>query len=326
MTDNVQDNNTMNNILVRFGSKENDIISIAQLRLMEPEARKTLLGENESKWGAIDKLYKINEKEHLFDGFSDPPTLDFITKISEQDKKRGKGGNYNPQNNTLIVENKETTDLTLATIAHELKHAQQMQGDMFKIFTGEIKTNPREKLQLKFLTEAQAFAFDSYVYYKASDGNTNFMGNGNYYQKNEKSFEPIEKILKDNPETSWQNIEGKLINAWLNVLYEGKALGYRNKYLDGHSLDPQNTTLKKIPESFHLSESVSQEELLTKLAQAPLTPTTKEKKTLRTFLLKATQEGKNDPRNQMPTNTEKKTIFPQWLKNPSWLWRKNNQK
>ena len=45
-------------------------------------------------------------------------------------------------------------------------------------------------------------------------------------------------------------------------------------------------------------------------------------------LSEATNKGKNDPRNQtnMPQkNTEGKSPFPRWLKNPSWLWHRGQK-
>ena len=52
------------------------------------------------------------------------------------------------------------------------------------------------------------------------------------------------------------------------------------------------------------------------------------KTSIREWLSNASEKGKDDPRNQTKTslkNTDKKTVFPKWLQNPSWLWHSNKQ-
>ena len=315
MSDSIK--NTMDDIVVKFKTADGIVSSKTLKEFLTLNF--SLNKEDKRKKQAMAKLYKINGKEKLFDTFINPPILDLVTKISDIDKKKGKGGNYNPQNNTLIVENGRSIDLTVATIAHELKHAQQMSGDMYKIFTGEIKTSKREKLQLKFLTEAQAFAFGSYVYHKASSGDTHFMGDDKFYARNKHHFENIENILKINSKDDWKDIEGKLINAWLKVLYDGKAMHYRDHYLQGNSLDPNDKTLDHIPTSFHLSETTSEKDLLVKLAQAPLTPTKSEKKWLRMLLLNASQKDNDSISSNLSSKNTGKSLFSKWFKISSRL-------
>ena len=269
--------NTMENILIKFktGHKTRELIPITDFLNTDESA---LSNEDIRKKAAIVKLYELNEKEHLFDRFNPPPIFDLTTKISEEDKKRGKGGNYNPETNTLIVEEEQSTDLTAATIAHELEHAKQMKGDMYQIATGKKKISGKEKLQLKFLTEAQAFALGSYVYYKASGGDAHFMGKGDYYEQHKESFAPVEKILASHKNSSYKNIEGELIKAWLDILYKGETSTYRNRFIEGTSLSAKDKNLDKIPTSFQLSESVSQK-ILEKLEEVPTTTTVEERLT-----------------------------------------------
>ncbi|MBQ4472431.1 MAG: hypothetical protein II942_04235 [Alphaproteobacteria bacterium] len=286
MADDVKNiDSTIDNICVKFRTLDGQEFN-EKIAVFLTHNNSTLTSEDQKKKDAIAKLYMLYKDGQLSYTFSSiAPTLDLITKITKEDRKKGKEGSYDPTNNTIIVENAGSTALTAALIAHELEHAQQMGGDMHKIFTGEIKTSAREKLQLKFLTEAQAYALGSYIYFKVSSGDTHFMGTGDFYQKHKKSFEPIEKILKDNPDAHWKDVERKLINAWLNILYEGKAMHYRDHYLKGNSIDPTDKSLTHIPGSFHLSQSASPEQLLSKLARAPLTPIKKEKEGMRKLLL-----------------------------------------
>lgn len=51
-----------------------------------------------------------------------------------------------------------------------------------------------------------------------------------------------------------------------------------------------------------------------------------EKSPFKLKMYKRSREGKNASRNRTAINAGKKTVFPKWLQNPSWLWRSNKQK
>ena len=171
---------------------------------------------------------------------------------------------------------------------------------MYQIVTGKKKISGKEKLQLKFLTEAQAFALGSYVYYKASGGDTHFMGKGDYYEQHKESFAPVETILVSHKNSSYKDIEGELIKAWLDILYKGETSTYRNRFIEGTTLSAKDKNLDKIPTSFQLSESASQE-ILGKLKEVPIITTVEERLTkatsqsmITTSYIKSTQKDGSD--------------------------------
>ena len=77
--------------------------------------------------------------------------------------------------------------------------------------------------------------------------------------------------------------------------------------------------MKKFEKEFEMAVPEIEKEIASKQEKTPIMAR----------LSEATKEGKNDLRNQVNAtqkSTEKKTVFPKWLQNPSWLWQGKKQK
>ena len=224
------------------------------------------LSEKEQKiQHAIKLIYELNKrKPHIYSQFptfrskENPLTID----ITRTENSEISYAFFDEMKNRISFTDINDTDFLVQVLAHELKHAEQTDEEVYHYHLLSLKGFSMENAyawhQLEFLKEAQAYTTDSRVYYEIF-GVTN-------------KSEVLVKVYKDISEKytnifghkNYKKIETKMITFLLGFLYDGITFPYKNKY-DMHAPIGENDTgLDHIPNVFHLPQS-----LMLKIQETP---------------------------------------------------------
>ena len=182
--------NSMDKIVVKYGVsvvdgedfKEREkklrrakTVSITDFFKVSPDE----LTETERKvQNALKLIYELNEKDPpLFQKFPDfrsderPLTINLTSAEKDQENVWAA---FIPVDNSIIFQRAQDPVSLISTLAHELKHAEQCDEEVYKKVFGW--QDSYELQQLNFLQEAQAYAFGGRVSYeiygKAEDEET----------------------------------------------------------------------------------------------------------------------------------------------------------
>ena len=217
---------------------------------------------------AIRQLYELNEKDPpLYQEFptfrsdKNPLTIDLTTAgMTGEDAE----ASFKMETNKVEFEETDKPDVLVATLAHELKHAEQCGEEAYRLhipmnislLTGKPMENAYAWHQLHFLMEAQACVTGVRAYHELF-GTTPNMPLANIYEK-------ISSLYTDaSGRKDEKKIEKMAIPIFLNMLYKSS---YKDNYDMFAPLGENDAGLDHIPESFHLPQS-----LLTNLNEAPRT-------------------------------------------------------
>ena len=283
--------NSMANLLVNFKTLDGTIhnnITVAEFLDAKFDVSQ-LSEEDQIKREAINIIYDLNgDESKLFDRFPDrehPLLFDFIQGANGQDTN----GHYDPKTHAINLKNPSADDgyasltrkqkiaLLVGTYAHEMKHCQQFDKNLAQmlnqILSGQVADGWATH-QLRYLSEAQAHAFGGYVYHKAF-GNADFLKDGNEenYEAHKDQYDTIIALYqKYGQGEEYKNVEKDLIVAWLDILYEGTAKGYRDSYHRSTIVKESDQGIREIPPEFRLQKDDIQP-IMDKLKNAPKTPT-----------------------------------------------------
>ena len=234
------------------------------------------LSEMEQKLqSAIKRLYQLNDREPpLFRSFPNwrpnlPLTIDatYLPKTSSS-----YFAEFSPSENHIFFEKTDEDTNLLDSLAHELKHAEQCSEETYNISTG---TNGLQAQQMKFLGEAQAYAFATYV--TALD----LFDRGIFDVRSELAKTPdcmtstalpvLLEHLGTHGHLDWPSLQQSLILENLPALYK---TSYKSRYdecayLFGSLIHEKDKSLDHIPEAFHLPDDFPRKKLLKVLKKIP---------------------------------------------------------
>ncbi len=243
--------NSMNTILVRYSGSENPI-SIQDFLAKGPKE----LTETEQKIQEATRLvYELNGKEpplyHKFPTFrseKQPLTMDTTTAGNTD---HSCAAAFEVNDNKVIFQIVDNPNLLVNTIAHELKHAEQCDEEVYRkslIFKGFSVDNAYAQHQLEFLNEAQAFTTGARAYYE-------IYGNSSIYYNSPTLYGEISKKYTDaSGKKDYPKIEKEMIKVLLDILYTRKA--YKDKYDTDYPIGDNDKGIDKIPDAYHLSQDL----------------------------------------------------------------------
>jgi len=247
--------NTMDGILVDFvlpGETKARSVLLKEFLELKPEQ---LTAQNQKIQKALGRLYQLNDRKpplfHSFPKRNVGPLIINCTPVVANCS-----AHYVLEKNKVeIVESAlESTELFLIdTFAHELKHAEQSSEEFCDLFNAIIKKGDGLAYhQLKYLKEAQAYAFGSYVSHLAA---LNYPYPKQPQWRYDEAVSPIlEEYLKDKSIAAFSDIEHEIIKRVLPIIYS------RGSYRDEFDLDvpisKEDTGLTEgeIPTSFHFKQ------------------------------------------------------------------------
>ena len=228
-----------------------------------------LTEQNQKVQKALGQLYQLNDRESpLFNSFperEDPLVID-CTPVE---------GNFSAH--YLIKDNKvkleksalESTELWLLdTFAHELKHAEQVSEEHYKMNDDAQKNDGLKYHQLGYLAEAQAYAFGSYVTYlfqlESSSPKTQ-------WQYDKLVYSVLEKHTKGKNIDGFYDIQCEMMKEVLPLIYESES--YRNKFdlISPILRKDKGLTEGEILDAFHFKNPEEAFSLLKDMPRDPLT-------------------------------------------------------
>ena len=242
--------NTMDDIWVEFvlpGRKDIRLISIKDFFKLKPEQ---LTEQNQKIQKVLGRLYLLNGREpSLFHSFpkreAGPLTINCVHAAYQN-----LYAYYKPTENKIELADNSlaATELYLLSIlAHELKHAEQTSEEHYSLQKKMQKKDGWAYHQLRYLNEAQAYAFGSYVLYLSQ---LNVYPKGLVWLHDAPVFPILEKHSKGQHIDDFRDIEGKMMREVFPLLYQtGDAADYYD--IKPISEEDRGLTEEEIPASFH---------------------------------------------------------------------------
>lgn len=233
---------------------------------------------------ALRFLYEQNEKDPpLFKKF---PDWRQALVINCTGSKGSCGAAFDPEENTIEFTKNSSAMPWVATLAHELKHAEHCTQERYKITKYEPGQDNLGRQQVRFLDESITYPFGNYVQmlYFLQHGATS-IGDAamQLIQKTDFGTDVVlkplmkwmmekpkptfwDKLLRRKPKKDYKDFERKVIPLMLDRLYHSH---YKSEYDRQFPVHESDTGLDKIPEYFGLDRSYAQQLLAGKLQEVP---------------------------------------------------------
>lgn len=245
--------NSMDVIKVKYGNQE-----VKPLKEFLKLNREELSDAEQKVQEAIKVLYEMNDKDPpLYLEF--PPcneNFPLMIDVTTYTTKVGAAAIYAPVTNQIQFQQIDKIQPLVVSLAHELKHAEQNSSELLN----RVLKGTYESIQLRYLEEAQAYAFDGRIQaelFNMPIQDQDPFGETPIYQEMLKKYEslPLAERIKKAEEDAIIQLLPKLWNGSLYTL----------EYEMLHPVDLNDPTyVKKLPESFHLSDRI-----LEKLKETP---------------------------------------------------------
>ena len=230
-----------------------------------------LTEQNQKVQKALGQLYKLNDrKPPLFHSFPKREAGPLVVDCTPIEKANFAACYVTDENKIKIVKSElESTELWLLdTFAHELKHAEQISEEYYKMDGDAQKNDGLKYHQLRYLDEAQAYAFGSYVTYlfqlESSSPKTQWR-----YDK--LVYPVLEKHTQGKSIDDFYDIQCEMMKEVLLLLYKNEA--YRDKFdlISPILRKDKGFTEGDIPNSFHFKNPEEALSLLEDMPRDPLT-------------------------------------------------------
>jgi len=243
--------NTMDDIWIEFvlpGRKDIRLISIKDFLKLKSEQ---LTEQNQKIQKVLGRLYLLNAKKpHLFHSFpkrkAGPLTINCVHAAYQN-----LYAYYDPNENKIALADNSlaATELyLLSTLAHELKHAEQTSEEHYSLQKRMQEKDGLGYHQLRYLNEAQAYAFGSYVLYLSQ---LNAYPKGLVWLHDLSAFPILEKHSKGQHIDDFRDVEYEMMKEVLPLLYQTEDC--RADYDDIRPISEEDIGLTEaeIPASFH---------------------------------------------------------------------------
>ena len=247
--------NTMDVILVEYtlpNEKDVRIVPLKEFLKLKPEQ---LTKQNKRIQKALGRLYQLNDrKPPLFNSFPKRKAGPLTINCVHADYQN-LYAYYEPNRNMveLAKGSLESTELYLInTFAHELKHAEQCSDEYYQLWRKAQRNDGLAYHQIKYLEEAQAYAFGSYVLYLTQ---LNSSSKEQLWIYDKPAFPILEKHTKGKNIDSFSDIQCEMMKEVLTILYQMED--YRAEYDDICEISKGDKGLDKrdIPASFHFRDN-----------------------------------------------------------------------
>jgi len=223
-------------------------VTLKEFLALPPEK---LTEQNQKIQKALGQLYKLNDREPpLFHSFPKREAGPLVINCGYA-AYQNLYAYYEPNENKVALADNAlaATELyLLSTFAHELKHAEQTSEEHYSLQRKMQRKDGLAYHQLRYLNEAQAYAFGSYVLYLSQ---LNTYPKGLVWLHDLPTFPILERHSKEQHIDDFRDIEYEMMKEVLPLLYQTE--GCRADYDDIKPISEEDIGLMEaeIPASFH---------------------------------------------------------------------------
>ncbi len=275
--------NSMDVIKVKYKGSDKPVNLADFLNMKEG-----LTSEEVALQEALEFLYDTNAKNPpLFEKFPDwrkdnPLTIDCANL--PENAEGHTAANFNDIRNDITFEHNPQSLALVATLAHELKHAEQSTKESNDMMYGQKKEDNLGFQQIRFLREAQSYIFGNYVqmlFLKkdgpvddlrdkmlegADLGTRRLLPRMIEWMETEPKADFWDKVLGRTPQKNYRNLEQELMPLMLDDLYKST---YKVEYDQSHPVQKNDKGLSHIPEGFSFDKGFRKRILKRKLKEVP---------------------------------------------------------